>query len=312
MFLNLFNTIFIVSYEAGGAEILSSMMLKYSENDYVVCVEGPAKQIFNRKITCYKKAALSDIGTLTSNDLVLTGTSWMPDLERNAIALARDKGLKVFSILDHWTNYLQRFMLINNCQQSKQCQAYLPDKVIVCDDYAYTLAEEVGIAPHMLIQINNPYLEDVVRNFHKIPLPEKNNEFNVLYISEPVADDLKSTYGDANYWGYTEYDIVSEFVNTIENRKNTIGRIRLHPNEKSDKYNANIEGVSQVYISDEISLLDDLVWSDIVVGVESMALVVAISVGKKVYSWLPACAKKKCCLPHRELTHIDQLYKIFN
>jgi len=311
MFLDSFNTILIVSYEAGGAEILSSLVLKYPEHDYVLCVEGPAKQIFNRKLTSYKVAALSDIEKLTSNDLVLTGTSWMPDFERKAIALAKDTGIKVFSILDHWTNYPLRFISVNNYHQSKQYQAYLPNKIIVCDDYAYTLAKEVGIDPNMLIQINNPYIEDIVREFHNIQPPDKGNGINVLYVSEPVVDDLKATYGDANYWGYTEYDIIGEFVNIIESCKNSIGRIRLHPNEKSDKYDASVEGVSRVYISDEISLLNDLAWSDIVVGVESMALIVAISVDKKVYSWLPVYAKKTCCLPHREILHIDHLDKIF-
>lgn len=101
----------VVSHDAGGAEILSSWLVRCSES-YCLVLDGPAKAIFQRKLGANKITPLSE--AIGQCDWVLCGTSWQSNVERRAIALAKSEGKTVVAFLDHWVNYSERF-------QGKKC-----------------------------------------------------------------------------------------------------------------------------------------------------------------------------------------------
>lgn len=307
------STTMVISCEAGGAQILSSWIREICPaGNYAYCLQGPAEAIFRTRLGDIPQVRLDAIYSLDRHrDRVMTGTSWMPDLERRAIAMTREKGIHSISILDHWTNYRERFLPHDLWEViPDDWSSYLPDEIWACDEYAYRLARTLGFPAERLTQIENPYLAVVRRRFkdqtRKKLMPKAG--LRLLYISEPVADDLEKTYGDANYWGYTEYDLVKSLVRDInlflKRGIDLSVRIRLHPNEVTGKYDTLIEKNPSLLVSMNADLLDDLIWADAVVGGESMALVIALLAGKQVFSVIPESKKKQCALPHREIHHV--------
>lgn len=303
----------IISCEAGGAQILSSWIGEICpEGNYTYCLQGPAEAIFRTRLGDIPRVELDAIQSLDRRfDRIMTGTSWMPDLERRAIAMTREKGIHSISVLDHWTNYRERFLPHHLWGAiPDDWFRYLPDEVWICDEYAHTLARTLGFPAERLTQIENPYLALVGRSLKdqtsKTLVPHAG--LRLLYISEPMADDLEKTYGDANYWGYTEYDLVKSLVRDInfflKKEIDLSVRMRLHPNEVAGKYDTLIEENPSILISMNADLLDDLVWADAVVGGESMALVIAVLAGKQVFSVIPESKRKQCALPHREIRHV--------
>jgi len=127
----------------------------------------------------------------------------------------------------------------------------LPDQVWVTDRWAADLAldELPGADIHIK---GNPYLEDIVAEIEKLPHGGDGME-HVLYVHEP---NRRNAY---KRW------IRNGF------KKGQILRERPHPSM----------GVA------ERTLAEDVAWADVVVGNDSMALVVALAARRRVVSVLP-------------------------
>jgi hypothetical protein len=314
--------ILVASREAGGAQVVSSMIKEFGLENCVYCLEGPAEDIFRSKLDIEsRRVAPGEVKRLdTRKDIVLTGTSWIPELERKVLAEAADRGVKTFSALDHWTNYRERFLpreLWKNIPAD--WKNYLPDNVIVFDKYAFELCKKLGFPEGGLVRENNFYLAEMR---HEITLRAgkgsvAHDEFRLLYISEPIRDDLEKTYGDPDYWGYDEFFLARELVRGVSRRFSSgtkvRARFRQHPNESKNKYDFIISECPAIEKSVNEDIVDDLAWCDAVLGGESMALVIAAYVGKPVYSFLPENSKKKCALPEgivRRAGNIDKIFEV--
>ncbi len=131
--------VFIVSHDAGGAEILSAWCKTHADRyDMTVCVDGPARVIFERDHPDAKHASLQDILLLNRDDLVLTGTSLRSDHERQAIRLARQCRVPSASFLDHWVNYRRRFGSADDWRDG------LPDEIWIGDAFGVEYARSEG------------------------------------------------------------------------------------------------------------------------------------------------------------------------
>ena len=324
-FLRLFKNTLIVAYEAGGAQILSCLVTQSDvKKKFLFCVEGPAIEIFKSKIGIFKNVSLDTIRSLNpETDLILTGTSFIPDLERNAIQTAKAYGLPCATFLDHWANYVLRFVPIS-LHSSELSQAelvkYLPDYIIVSDRYQYRLAIQSGIFEDRLLMKENPYLANIKQLYNeragRNPLQMTNGKKCLLYFSEPVFDDVEKSFGNGMAWGYSEWDIVESLIRFLEKSRDRLSSIifRLHPNEDVDKYDHLLDrykGEAPILKSKTTDILDDIVKSDLVVGSKGMGLVIALICGKLVFSYLPVSAKRKSCLPHKGIKHISNLDQIW-
>ena len=84
--------------------------------------------------------------------------------------------------------------------------------------------------------------------------------------------------------------------------------LKPHPSDPEDKYDHWVSSLSlsNIKIEKEKSLSSLIAWSDIVVGCETYAMVVALYAKKRVISALPRNAHN-CRLPFDEIERLNQV-----
>lgn len=288
----------IVSHDAGGAEILSSWLTRAHCQASVV-VAGPAETIFRRK--CPHAEFMTLEAALAKCTWVLCGTGWQSSFERQAIALGRALGKKTVAFLDHWVNYHERF--------EEDGHSIRPDEIWVGDIDAERIARALFDQTPVFLQ-SNPYVDDLLAEILRIQTRESGSVASrVLYVCEPIADHALAQYGNERHWGYTERDALRFFLTNVA----ALGQpmdfitIRPHPSEQADKYHW-VQDLVQLPIEfgGQKTLLEETLGSDIIVGCESMAMVVGLLAGKRVISTIPP-GGRTCQLPHGDIEHMQQL-----
>ncbi len=296
----------VCSHDAGGAEILASYVAKYELNCNFV-LAGPAIDIFIKKLGNIHLMDLNE-GIQKSDELICS-TSWQSNLEWDAIGVARQYSKKVITFLDHWGHYEDRFI--------RNGEKRLPDEIWVGDLEAKSLA--IKCFPKIPIKlVANPYFDEIRREilarkvelsiFSSIP----KHGLSILFISEPLADHGLKGFGDTLYWGYTE----DQALHYFHQHRYVLGAVihqvvvRPHPSEVIEKYSWVKEVFGEQYfISNGKSLIDDIIECDIVVGFQSMAMMVALLAGRRVISCIPP-GGISCCLPHQEIESMQELIRI--
>lgn len=293
----------VVSHDAGGAEILSSWLSRAHCPASVVAA-GPAEPIFRLK--CPQAEFLSLDEALARSSWVLCGTGWQSNFERHAIAQARSRGKKTVAFLDHWVNYRERF--------DEGGRSVLPDEIWVGDVDAERIARTLFDQTPVFLQAN-PYVEDLLAEIAGMQTGKSVAVAGrVLYVCEPVADHALAKYGDECHWGYTEHDALRFFLNNVAALGQPVEAItiRAHPSERAGKYHwATGLTPPPVKFGGKKTLLEETLASDIVVGCESMAMVVGLLAGKRVISTIPP-GGRPCQLPHGDIEQMQTLVREFS
>lgn len=283
-------TVGIVCHDAGGAEVVSEWLLQ-SGLPFYACLAGPAINIFQHKFKVNNNTTLETL--LNQSDWILCGSSWQSDLEKIAVKRSLELGLFVAVCLDHWVNYEDRFITCDLLT--------LPSEIWVADRYALKMATE--LFPDTPIRlIENPYLQKIRSDLDTFHIDNITTDIDILYVCEPIREHAKIKYGDENYLGYTEESALMFFfenVHLLSSQSSNI-MIRPHPSDPVNKYNwvsrygsASLE----IKFGGDQSLISEILRSRIVVGCESMAMVVALEAGRNVYSAIPN-GGRDCVLPH--------------
>jgi len=295
--------ILIATHDAGGAQILASLMKKYLKCfDWFAFVAGPAMGIFAREGLPYK--ASKNIGSTLhalKPDLVLTGTGWASHLELDFIKEAKKAGIKSAAYLDHWCNYRERFGYPGPWQEN------LPDFVFVGDKEAHKLALKNYFGEGLLRQVENPCWQDIHRKIalrrEKYSKQKSSRKIKVLYLSSPITVHTKQMHGDERYWGFTEYDQIEDLLDVVKNDPRLELRVRLHPAEANDKYDCL--KLAFVSFSDprKTDLVEDCLQADIIIGCDSMALVAAWMTGHMAINYFKG-EKLKPVLPQKGIIRV--------
>jgi hypothetical protein len=292
----------VVSHDAGGAEILASYVFQNNLDCFFV-LEGPAQKVFERRLGKIRLSKIADVFHLS--DWLLCGTSWQSDLEWKAMNDAQKNNKKLVVFLDHWTNYKERFI--------RDEITITPEELWVGDDIAFEKASL--IFPKSIIKVvENPYFKDVIKDIRTLRNSssyESSNMLSILYVCEPIGEHALKEHGDDRYWGYNEYDALRYFLDNISVLEKPIKKvvIRPHPSEQKGKY----QWVSEEY-GDFIehggkkTLLEEISENNVIVGCETMAMVIGILSGNRVISCIPP-GKKICTLPQQEIEHWHEIIK---
>lgn len=286
----------VVAHDAGGAEILSSLLRReglLQRLDCRVALAGPAQAVFARKLdglpTCSVAQALDGAATL------LCGTGWMSSFEWQAMQDARGSGIPTIAFLDHWVNYRPRFV--------REGRLGLPDALWVGDESALTIAgRELPERPATLVP--NPYFADCREALAALEAragqaPAAAGGARVLYVCEPVREPALRQFGNERHHGYTEEEALAfalaQLPALLGSRAQLV--LRPHPSEAPDKYDRQLAACAwPVRRGGTLPLLDEVAASDVVIGCNSMAMVIGLLGGKQVFSAIPP-GGAPCVLP---------------
>lgn len=291
MLLNLPAPIAVVAHDAGGANQIIALLQSHGEAaDIHAYMEGPALKLWQRAFP--DNASQSSLDeALDGCPSLLSGTGWASDLEFNAIKTASAAGLRTAALLDHWTNYEQRFI--------RREQTVHPDEFWVVDQYALAIAKR-AFPTGNVIQVPDCYLRAQAQ---QISAPPSNGQ-TLLYVQEPARSD----WGRDRPGEFQALDYMIEKLPTMSLPKDLRILLRPHPSEDSEKY---LDWVAQqtdlnVALDNSPTLADAISHSHWVAGCESYALVVALASGRPVYCTLPPWAPA-CRLPHDGLIQVKSL-----
>ena len=286
----------IVGNDAGAfAQIfawIKSGMLKIEQCKF--CLEGPAAKSFQVQYSDIELLPLENV--LIDAEILISGTSWISSLEHNARLFAKKRGITSIAVIDHWINYRERFIRKNT--------EVMPDQIWVSDKFAYLEAKRCF--PNIeIIQKKNDYLKSQVDEVLSSKLDRQKGITNILYVSAPILDAWagNKTLG--------EIQALDFFLNSIPLLKlgdNLSIVLKPHPSEPEDKYDhwVNSLSLSNLKIERKKSLANLIAWSDVVVGCETYAMVVALHAKKRVISSLPKYAHN-CRLPFDEIERLNQM-----
>lgn len=278
----------VVCHDAGGANLVFSILAHHKPNNLKVYVEGPAIEIFKNFFPDLQQE--KDLGSaLYGIEVLVSGTGWASNLEHDARRLAMSRGIRNVAVIDHWINYKVRFF--------RNGELIKPDQIWVSDPFAFKIAQKQF--PEISIrQIRNYYLDELIAN---IGCPPVGNSMEVLYILEPA----RSNWGKAILGEFQALEYFLSKLDKLQLSSDVVIKLRPHPSDEIGKYDAWIAKTknSALILEKKTSLQNAISRSHIVVGCESFALVVALMAGKDVYCSLPPWAPA-CRLPHDGLIHL--------
>jgi hypothetical protein len=292
-------TLAVVAHDAGGAEILSSYLRK-TRLPACLTLDGPALKIFERKLGALQLFPLEQ--AIAKSSQVLCGTSWQSNLEFEAIQQAHATQKHSIAFIDHWVNYRERFI-----RSGVTCH---PDEIWVGDAIAAKIAcEEFAHVPVKVV--GNPYLEDIHAELKGLATHRASPDgVVVLYVCEPVSEHALLRYGDRRHFGYVEEEALEFFLDNLDALRVKVGRIRIrpHPSEISGKYDWVARDYNlPIEIVGKETLVQDIAASDVVVGCESMAMVVGLLANKRVISCIPPNGPP-CRLPHPQIEKLNEMW----
>ena len=112
------------------------------------------------------------------------------------------------------------------------------------------------------------------------------------------------------FYDYNIRDAFNYFIENLSFISSEIHNvvIRPHPSETNQKWAWAQKNKLVKKINNKESLIEQILNSDLIVGCETMAMIVGVIAKKRVISIIPP-GGKKCSLPHREIEHLQAIKK---
>lgn len=285
----------VVSHDAGAANHIVAWLQDIDRSQVVAYLDGPAILLWQQAYGAPPRLDLAE--TVASANTLLTGTGWASDLEHTARRIARQNGIKSIAVIDHWTNYRERFI--------RNGEEILPDEIWVSDPYARHFASTI-FPTIKVTQLHNAYLEKVVEKVSQIrtqsPRPAGDH---LLYLLEPI----RQAWGTLPMLGeFSALNFFTAHLDRISLSKHLQIRLRPHPSDPAKKYDAWLAQHPHLRLSLDSSstLAESLAWANVVVGCQTYGMVIALASGCKVFSSIPPWAPP-CVLPHTEISMLSAL-----
>ena len=280
----------IVCHDAGGANQILAMCAADDFSDAKAYFEGPALVSWSKSPAVVSLTASLE-ALLPASKTLITGTGWASSLEHNARIAARKLGIRSIAVLDHWTNYRERFI--------RDDSEILPDELWVVDDYAMKIAHRTF--PALPIRRREDrYAEEETRRILPVSAIDGNE---LLYLLEPARSD----------WGGSEsgeYQALRYFIACLPQLglpTDTTIRLRPHPSDPPGKYDAFYDAGDTWQVLPSVGNLTEALSKAIwVAGCQTYALTLALKAGRTVYCSLPPWAPS-CMLPHAGLIHLKDI-----
>lgn len=216
------------------------------------------------------------------NTVLVTGTSWNSLVETDAIQICKNRNIITISILDYWTNYIERF--------KNRGHYILPDYYFVMDDYAKKEAAGAGIPVEIIRVAGHPGMDKYIHakdnEVYKLGKSESYDIRKVLFLSQPVYPLWGYTLG------YTEDKVISDLIKAGCEMGYELS-VLFHPKDTQhlkDKY-----GLYEV----QGKIMDIVHEYDAVIGMFTIGILQAHLLGRRVVSYQPGLAAADPCISNR-------------
>ena len=255
----------IAANDAGGAEQVA-WLLKNLNQYASAYISGPAIKVFEQVQVNIEN--IRNLNHLNESNLIITGSGWMSNLEKESIKFANKKKITCVTILDNWVNYLTRFsgdpefipmiLAVTNHHALLKAHQLFPDKL-------------VWLLPDFQLM---HYQNSISRN--KVTCSD------VLVISEPIFSENPNS--DVSIEDLERLIVSAISLKDESALKNVT--VRAHPSQVDNTFFSQIleKFPGEISVSYGTTLLDDLKKSKIVIGINSYALYISAMCGIKTYS----------------------------
>lgn len=300
-------TLAVIAHDAGCSELLCALISHHPDNvrwHIFALPQSPMAIICERNDLVFTPIGDAILQLQALNpDALLFGTGWQERVERPYVSYCKEHNIPTIAFLDHWSSYRERFGY-----PDKNWEENCGDFTAVYDEKALKLAFDFSLPQP--IAMPNLYLKKLVDDAKTKTIPPTQT---LLFLSEPTDAVAKSTYGDENYWGFTQYTALEDILKNFDKFGCTGLTIRLHPSEKSSGFKKILKKYSHVRVqindAKTFSLTDQLLSAKVILGFDTMALYTAALMGKNVISYLPSY-NREFLLPlpaHQQLRTLNGL-----
>lgn len=323
-------TILALAQDPGGAEALEPVLIHLHARDDVtlhVLARKHASSIFSRAgltvETCdfdgwdfeQWQSFAEDWLSRYLPDQLLTATSNSGLLERAFIRAAKRSGIKTLTVIDFWTNYTKRFLLVG---ESQLINDILPHEIAVIDEFSASEMQAVGFPKDFIHVTGQPAFDKFVawtkKDQAKIVGQQLRHELRLtdnvrllVFFSQYISDMYP--VGTPGYRGYTEFDVLSDLIKTISDVCSPIFlAIKTHPKESPNKFEAQLKDApSNVRLISGANSDALIMAADIIVGMTSTAMVKGFLAGRNIISYQPGlCVRDEMILSRMGVIHTLQ------
>lgn len=305
--------VLVYCHDAGSAEIVSAYVRRHTaEKDFFCYAHGPAKKIFGLKGIPYIPL---DEEVTTAEDLldgtelfqaIIAEPSWRTPFGIKLIAAGKRRGIRTITYLDHWVNHRQQFGY-----PRLDWEGLLPDELWVGDEYAEKTAKRWFLGKSIKL-VPNLYFEEFKEACSNKMYFFKVDPRLILFLSEPISDVI-NTFGDREDIIFTETEVLEsllEYLSTLHSYYRVL--IRMHPSEDDHKYSAVLDKYAEkleIRVSSGTTLSEDFALVTHVIGMDTMALALALICGKRAISLMPD-PKRTCDLPYPGIVKIKNVAEL--
>ena len=268
----------VVCHDAGAANHILAWLADQPDHPVLPYMMGPARELWFRRFPALPLATGLDEAIRQSRS-VLTGTGWASNVEHEARKLARKHSCYCVAVIDHWTNYPQRF--------ERDGEKILPDEIWVTDEIASGLARRC-FPETPIVTKPNRYLAGEIAHIAALPAGQ-----DILYLCEPV----RSNWGRDEPGEFQALDYFMASLDVLALPHDASIALRMHPSEPAGKYDAKLRQYRRLRLDPNVQLAQSIANARWVVGLQSFAMVIALAAGRTVMSSLPPWAPE-CRLPH--------------
>lgn len=300
-------TIAVVSHDAGSSEILCALIREYFDcaSWHIFAIpQSPMGRICERYNLPYTLIGDSKEQFRSIDpDMLFFGTGWQERIERPYVDYCKAHHIPTVAFLDHWSSYRERFGFPDAGWEEN-----LGDFTAVSDAKALHLAQSFDL-PNPL-SLPNFYLRDTINQARQ---KERQPNTNLLFLSEPTDAVALRTYGDKNYWGFTQYSALEDILKNFDQFGCAALMIRLHPSDNGSGYKKVLQAYPHIRVqineSSVFDLIEQLLCAKIIIGFDTMALYIAALLGRPVLSYLPS-KNREFLLPLPSERQVRTLTKI--
>jgi hypothetical protein len=217
----------------------------------------------------------------------------MTKMEAWALHAAKQRGMKTACYLESWVNYRERFGY-----PEKTWKERLPIEIWVGDAYAQTLAEKLFPGSQRIRYVPNQYFKQIKLRAKEIRSTVPRGK-GILFLSDAVPGVERSL---EKLLQYVAKELPEETV-----------RVSFHPADPSDRYDAVIEKYADmvsVNKAKEKDIVRNLLSARLVVGAETVALVVSALLGMPTVCILSKKSQRK--LPHPGILYVRNMKEAAN